>query len=207
MNELEKYVFGELGQDKTGHSYLHAKRVAHNATLIQKEEGGNEKIIIAASFLHDTIDPKLFADPKSQEKKAIEFLRKEGYSETEISSIVYIIDNLSWHTEKEKPGALLTLEGNIVRDADRLEALGAIGIVRCVEYGASKGRDFMSEEEMENLRNKRPIRKDAPTSLAHFYDKLLLLEAHFVTPTGKRLARKRSQLLTDFLEELKDELD
>jgi len=103
------------------------------------------------------------------------------------------------------PGPLDTIEGNIVRDADRLEAIGAIGITRAVEYGANKGRDFWNEEEMKNISSGKDINPKDDTTIAHFYDKLLKLQSHFVTKTGKELAKKRSQFLIDFLNELKEE--
>lgn len=205
MKSIEEFVASTLKDDHSGHGYLHAKRVASLANKISQKEGGSLRIILPSALLHDCLDSKLFADEKAQKDKIIACLQENKYSQPEIDKIIDIITHLSWHLSKEKEQPFPYIEGNIVRDADRLEALGAIGLVRTIEYGASRQRDFYNEEDMKRREGK--IVKDNPTTLSHFYDKLLLLESHFTTKTGQEMAKKRTDFLRSFLDEFYKEIN
>lgn len=203
---IQEFVKRELGSDNSGHSYLHATRVASLAKMINRKEGGDARIIEAASFLHDCMDSKLFSDIPSQKEKIISVLKTNGYSASSIKTIMDIIEHLSWHIAKREEKPFPYKEGNIVRDADRLEALGAIGILRATEYGASRKRAFYEEEDLK--RAKQGLEPISNTTLAHFYEKLLLLEPYFITTEGKRLAKERTDFIRLFLKEFyKETLD
>jgi len=204
MNELENYVKQTLDADHSGHGYAHALRVRSLAETIQKKEGGNLRIISGAALVHDTIDSKLFADPKAETLKLEKELRELSYSGTEITSIITIITHMSWHLHDEGEK---TLEAKVVEDADRLEALGAIGLVRTIEYGASKKRSFYEEKNVKKENGQTTFAQSTDTTLSHFYDKLLRLEGAFQTLTGERMAKKRADFLRDFLKEFYRELD
>jgi uncharacterized protein len=200
---LEDYVKETLKDDRSGHGYAHAKRVALWALRLQKEEGGNPRIIAASALVHDTIDSKLFPDTEKQIAQLDKALAEAGYSEKESAAILAIITQMSWHLHDTSPKSL---EAKIVIDADRLEALGAIGLVRTIEYGASRGRAFYEESNLARDQGKVTFKTSSETTLSHFYDKLLSLEGTFYTPTAEKEARKRSDFLKEFLSEFYREL-
>ena len=172
---------------------------------IMEKEGGDSKIILTAAWLHDCIDKKLFSDLDVQMRKVKDFLETQGFSESEIEEVSYIIQNISYNGGENRP--LKSLNAMIARDADRLDALGAIGIIRTVEYGTSKGRLFYDEENLKRVAGKCGWGHSTDTSLSHFYDKLLKLEELMHTRTGKELARKRSSFLKEFLNEFYEEME
>lgn len=201
---IPKFVFGELVRDLSGHNHQHAERVVHNAMKIMEKEGGDAKIVLTAAWLHDCIDKKLYSDVEAQIRKVEQFLDEQGFSPNEIEEVSYIIQNISFNGGENRP--LKSLNAMIVRDADRLDALGAIGIIRTIEYGTSKGRAFYEEENLKWVDGKCGWNHSTETTLSHFYDKLLKLEELMHTQTGKELAKKRSAFLSDFLNEFYEEM-
>ena len=135
MDKIIKFVREELQNDKSGHDFYHAFRVVNNALKILKHEKANEKIVLSACYLHDCVDRKLFDDIDGQIHKIKELL-KDDYSENEIESIIDIITSISYNNGDFKK--LNSIEAFIVRDADRLDAIGSLGIIRTIEYGNSK---------------------------------------------------------------------
>jgi uncharacterized protein len=204
MDELESYVKETLSADHSGHGYAHALRVRSLAEAIQEKEGGNRRIISASALVHDTIDSKLFANPEAEITKLQAELKKLAYTDEEISAIITIITHMSWHLHDQSEKSL---EAKIVEDADRLEALGAIGLVRTIEYGASKNRSFYEESNLKKEKGQTVFAQSTETTLSHFYDKLLKLEGTFQTPTGENMAKKRADFLRGFLKEFYRELD
>jgi|LAHS01.1.fsa_nt_gb uncharacterized protein len=200
---LDEYVQTALKDDHSGHGYDHAKRVRSLARRLQKEEGGDLKIIETAALVHDTIDSKLFADIQKQIALLKDELASLGFSEKDIQTILDIITHVSWHLHDESPKSV---EAKIVIDSDRLEALGAIGLVRTIEYGAAHQRAFYREENLLRKDGKVTFLKSTETTLSHFYDKLLTLEGTFYTPTAEKLAHERTEFLKTFLAEFYQEL-
>ena len=200
---LDAYVQTTLKDDHSGHGYDHAKRVRSLARRLQKEEGGDLTIIETAALVHDTIDSKLFEDASKQ----IALLKGElvslHYSQKEIEAILDIITHMSWHLHDQSEKSF---EAKIVIDCDRLEALGAIGLVRTIEYGASKGRAFYEENNLVYQNGKASFKESTETTLSHFYDKLLKLEGTFYTATAEKEAKRRSDFLRAFLDEFYHEL-
>lgn len=205
ISELSRFVEQELGADHSGHGVRHAQRVVNNARKILEKEKGNEKIVVTAAYLHDCIDHKLFSDKDLQLKKIATLLQNLDYSKEEVVEISDIIQTISFSCEKSR--TLSTLNAQIVCDADRLDAIGAIGIIRTIEYGASRGRNFYGGEDLEKVQRGAFSQIDKASTLAHFYDKLLLLKGLMYTQTAKDLAEKRTHFMKDFLTEFYEELD
>ena len=179
--------------DSSGHDYYHTLRVHALARNIAYVEGADMLTVELAALLHDVDDHKL--SPKTAETKenAVKFLRSHGIEEERISKIVRVIDQISFSRNTLPPD---TLEGQCVQDADRLDAIGAIGIARTFAFGGSHGRAIHDPEG-----------KDPGSSIAHFHDKLLLLKDKMNTVTGRFLAVNRHKVLLDFLEEFQKEWD
>lgn len=202
---IQAFVEEELSQDHSGHNHQHAERVVRNAQKIIQREGGDEKIILTAAWLHDCIDKKLFADVEGQIDKVERFLEGQRFRREEVTEVMYIIQNISYNKGENRP--LTSLNAMIVRDADRLDAIGAIGIIRTIEYGAANGRLFYDHENMKREGGKVGWNHSTDTSLSHFYDKLLKLESLMHTPTAKEMARERTEFLHRFLEEFYREME
>lgn len=166
-----------------GHDAAHTLRVVKNAMRIAEEEPGcDRKIVMLAAFLHDADDHKLFRTENY--RNARKFLSENGISEAETDAVLRAVDAVSFSKNGGK--APETLEGKIVQDADRLDAIGAVGIARTFAYGGEHGRP-------------------PEASVGHFYDKLLKLKDLMNTESGKRLAERRHAFLEAFLQELEDE--
>lgn len=203
--DIQSFVKKELAGDYSGHSYLHGERVASLVKKIVDKEGGNLRICLAAAYLHDCVDEKLFSDIETQMGRVIDCLKENGYSEKEINETVSIISTISFHKEKDHP--LSSHNAMIVSDADKFEAIGAIGIIRTVEYGASKKRPFYDDKNLNlNEDGTFSFKECSESTLSHFYQKLLLLGSHFYTKTGQELAKKRLSFLKEFLDEFYYEL-
>ena len=168
-----------------GHDLAHSLRVYHNAMMIAEMEGqGEEEIIALSALLHDCDDHKLFHTGNNANARS--FLQDEGLSEGRIEEICKNITSVSFSKNRGKVPE--TIEGKIVQDADRLEAIGAIGIARCFQFGGSHGRS------LEN-------------SIEHFYDKLLLISKELNTPSARKMAEKRDKLMDDFLKAWGEEMN
>lgn len=187
------FVKSELGNDNTGHGLQHALRVERCAAQIQQAEGGDTRIITAAALLHDCADHKLFADTEKQCGKIASLLASLGYTGEETAGVLYIIRNISFNKGENRP--LDTHEAMVVRDADRLDAIGAVGIVRTIEYGAAHGRQFFNASNPD----------DTDTTLAHFYEKLFKLKDLMHTATARRMAEDRDRFMRMFVEQFYSE--
>lgn len=173
--------------DASGHDYHHTMRVHALARTIALEEGADLAVTELAALLHDVDDHKLSPDTAADKGRATQFLRSHGADEEEITKIIRIIDQISFSRNTLPPD---TPEGKCVQDADRLDAMGAIGIARTFAFGGSHGRAIHD-----------PTGADSGSSIAHFYDKLLLLQDRMNTPTGRKMAQHRHEFLQNFLEE------
>ena len=166
-----------------GHDAGHTLRVYRNALLIAENERDCDSLIVAlAALLHDADDRKLFFTQDNANARA--FLARNKVPQETIGRICRVINSVSFSRNKGR--APLTLEGKIVQDADRLDAMGAVGIARTFAYGGEHGRAMQE-------------------SLQHFYDKLLRLKALMNTETGKQMAEKRHAFLEQFLDEFRQE--
>lgn len=161
--------------DFSGHDFSHTLRVFKTAKKIALEENADTLEVLLTAALHDVDDHKLFTTSKTKEH-AREFLNKNSVPRDVIEKIINDIDNISYSKGNSK---LLSLEGRIVCDADRLDAIGAVGIARCFAYGGSRNRSL-------------------DTSLEHFTEKLFNIKDLMLTNTGKSLALKRHEFLKEF---------
>lgn len=188
--------------ESTGHDYWHALRVYKSACHLAKIENAEMKIVAGASLLHDVVDSKLEEDKRAEGYKKIDkWLRALNYSDIEKEKVLYIIDHMSYKGGTNNH-IKLSLEGQIVQDADRLDALGAIGIARTFAFGGAKGRDIYNPDEPPKEFDEYEVfKKYKGTSVNHFYEKLLKLKALMNTPAGKKLAESRHAYMESFLEE------
>ena len=198
-----KYIFQN---DFSGHDYYHSLRVYRMAVAIATEEKADADIVALAALLHDVDDRKLSPQTAKDKVNAVNFMQSQNAPETVVSQVLTILDEVSFKgTDSVTPS---TLEGKCVQDADRLDALGAIGIARTFAYGGSHQRPLYDPEVPPKLNmNQEAYQKSNSSSLNHFYEKLFLLENMMNTPTGRRIARKRTQYMNDFVEEFLSEWD
>lgn len=188
---LEKRVKEILKNEPTGHDYYHAKRVLKNASLLLKEHGGNQDIVEVACLVHDLIDRKLDDKYKLSLNQLEDLLMNVSLSNEEIKVVIDIISRMSYSSNQRFD----YIEGQIVQDADRLDALGAIGIARTFAFGGNKQRLIYDDKENQL------------TSVGHFYDKLLKLHELMNTSKAKAIALERTKFMKQFLEILKKEVD
>lgn len=206
IEECKEYVKNILENESSGHDYWHTIRVFNLATTIQKIDGGNLKIIQLSALLHDVDDYKIFRENAKTLQNANKFLNENNVSEEEIKHINNIINSISFKGIDTKIPE--TIEGKIVQDADRLDAIGAIGIARTFAYGGNKGRTIHIPncKYKENM-TKEEYEKNESTTINHFYEKLLLLEDMMNTSYAKELAHKRTEYMKEFLNEFYNEWD
>ncbi|MFU2203900.1 HD domain-containing protein [Streptococcus hyovaginalis] len=207
ITKAEKYVKQELGKDASGHDWWHSDRVRKLAVRIAKEERADLFICELAALLHDVADAKLNLSEEVGLQKVDDWLMKQEVLPDVQKQVMGIIKNISFKAGRNR-NKVLTLEGKVVQDADRLDAIGAIGIARTMAYAGSRGhlihvpgtsiRTEMSVEEYRNYES---------TAIAHFYEKLLLLKNLMNTATGKRMAARRHAYMEDFLTEFYSEWD
>lgn len=209
QNKLElirQYAKEKLGGDRSGHDFYHVERVAKIASKLAEQEEVNEQLIIAAaSYLHDVIDDKVVADVAAEAAELRVFLTELGLSDGEIKEIFYIIENLSYSKELETGKAQLSLAGQIVQDADRIDALGAIGILRTAYYGGHTESPLYDPNiSPKNFTTKQAYREKS-TVINHFYEKLFKLPETMNTEAGKEEAEKRKVFMEEFLKRFYEE--
>ena len=203
MNQLEnlkKIAKNKLANNDPAHDFEHVMRVYRNAEKICNTENGNKKLILSAVLLHDIIKIKNRKDSALKSAKLSKKILKENqFLDNEISIISDAIKEHSFSKNKIPT----TIEGKIIQDADRLDAIGAIGLARVFSFSGSNNRPFYDPNDpfSENR-----VVNDDKWALDHFYEKLLTLEKKMNTKTGKSLAKKRTKILRDFLKELKNEI-
>ncbi len=188
--------------EATGHDWFHIKRVVNLAKKIGKIEGGDSFRIELTALLHDVADHKLNnGDEKLGLLRVSKFLTSIHIEDALKENIIYDIEHLSY--KGARVGQIeLSLEGRIVQDADRIDALGAIGIARTFAYGGNKNRMIYDPDSKPEMHSdfKKYKNSTAPT-INHFYEKLLLLKDRLNTPTAIEIAGQRHQFMEDFLEQ------
>ena len=199
-NAIE-YVKEIFSGDSSGHDYFHTIRVYRLATEIAKQENADVTIVQLAALLHDVDDVKISPETHDGKKNAVRFMRTNGVEEEVIRAVCKMIDEVAFvGTDSVAPS---TIEGKCVQDADRVDAIGAIGIARAFAYGGSKGRKIYDPDVAPKMgMSKEEYRKNqhAP-SINHFYEKLLLLKDMMNTDAAKKIAAHRHAVMEDFLQE------
>ena len=194
------FVKEKLENAEGGHDWFHIERVYKNSLLIAQEEACDLTVVKLGALLHDIADSKFHdGDETVGPRTARIFLESENVSEETIAHVINIIENISFkggNVEKK----FHSKELEIVQDADRLDALGAIGIARCFNYGGFKNRVLYNPDVEPNLKmNKDEYKNSESPTLNHFYEKLLRLKDKMNTPTGKKIAEARHQYMENFL--------
>jgi len=208
INKVINYLGSNFKNEDTGHDYWHFIRVWKMAKKIAEAEGGDLFIIELGALLHDIADWK-FNNGTNEVgiEKAKILLKDFGVSEEIIENVCHIIDNVSFKGAKVK-NYIATIEGKIVQDADRLDAIGAIGIARAFAYGGGMGREIYNPDIKPRMHASFEEYKNSKgTSINHFYEKLLLLKNMLNTKTAKKIAEKRHKFMKDYLVQFFKEWD
>ncbi len=203
----EAHVREAMRGDATGHDWWHASRVRRVALRIAAEEGADPLVVELAALLHDLEDEKFSGDPEAGPSAARAWLSRLGAPGDLVERVADIVAGVSFRGAGV-PDPPLGLEGRCVRDADRLDAMGAIGIARAFAYGGASGRPLHDPDDVPiaaATRAEYRARRGSTTS--HFAEKLLLLRDRMGTPTGRRLAERRHAVMVAFLEEFAREWD
>lgn len=209
LSKVIAYAESILGNDYTGHGFDHVKRVAGlSQAIIDADELAVDCFVVqAAAYLHDTVDDKVVADVTAASNEVRACLTTAGASEAQTKEIFSIIENLSFSKELLQGAQVVSVEGRVVRDADRLDALGAIGILRTSYFGGSHQHPIhVSDLAPKTFQNHEDYRKGT-TVINHFYEKLFLLPEKMTTAYGKKEAQRRVAFMKDFLEEFYAEWD
>lgn len=206
---IDQYVKNKLSEDRTGHDYMHIKRVLKNADMIMDEldiDDNQKQLVYATILVHDLSDYKLIDDIETAENKTIDLLQTADVKKEDIDTIMYIVRNMSYSSNIEGKKNLNQL-GQIVQDADRLDAIGAIGIARTFYYGGSKKSPMYTEFEPN---------KDAPKSideykksssvLEHYYEKLIHISNLMNTDPAKKIAKERHEIMENFFDEFLNDI-
>lgn len=202
MEQTIDFVKKELEGAEAGHDWFHIERVYKNALHLLKTEQADEQVVLLGALLHDIADSKFHeGDETIGPKKAYDFMTTIEIPEDVKKHVVQIIENISFKGGNfEKNFRSKELE--IVQDADRLDAIGAIGIARTFNYGGFKNHPLYDPAIKPNLQmSKDEYKKHQGTTINHFYEKLLLLKDLMNTETGKKMALKRHQYMEGFLEQ------
>lgn len=207
LEAVKNYTIKKLSDDRTGHGMDHINRVVKNASRIAKGEGIDPFLPMVAAYLHDTVDEKIVDNVQSAQAAVRKFLQQSSFNDEEINIVMGTIKNISFAHTLENNHLELSKTAQIVRDADWLDAIGAIGITRAIYYGGAhseviydpkvKPRKHMDKEEYRNLSDE--------TIINHFYEKLLGLKDKLFTSTAKKIADHRQQVMFDFLDEFHQE--
>ncbi|MBI6120993.1 HD domain-containing protein [Salegentibacter maritimus] len=202
LKNTEDFVKESLKNAEGGHDWFHIQRVWRNAKLIAKTETADLFIVELGALLHDIADSKFHnGDETIGPKVASEFLKKQQVSAEIITQVVKIIENVSFKGGNVQQD-FNSIELKIVQDADRLDALGAIGIARTFNYGGFKERALYNPEIKPRLNmSKEEYKASSAPTINHFYEKLLLLKDRMNTKTGKDIAQKRHEFMEMYLEQ------
>ncbi|MEG0916157.1 MAG: HD domain-containing protein [Myroides sp.] len=209
MNYIEQiiiFVKKELEGAEAGHDWFHIQRVYNNALNLLKSEQANEQVVVLGALLHDIADSKFHnGDETIGPKKAMDFMTSININDHVKDHVVKIIENISFKGGNFNK-TFHSKELEIVQDADRLDAIGAIGIARTFNYGGYKNNGLYDPEIQPKLKmTKEEYKNHKGTTINHFYEKLLLLKDLMNTETGKKLAENRHQYMEGFLEQFYNE--
>ena len=208
IKKTEAFVRAKLEGESTGHDWWHLHRVRALSLRLAREEGGCDlEVVELAALLHDVDDWKFSGDEKAAGRAAREWLASIGTDAATADHVGEIADSVSFKGSGVAT-PMRTKEGMIVQDADRLDALGAVGIARAFAYGGSKGRQIHNPEiEPQVHASFEAYKKSVGTTVNHFYEKLLLLKDRMNTASARRLAAERHAFMEQYLDRLLKEWD
>ena len=205
IERAQEYVRDRFENEYSGHDYFHTLRVFKMATRIAECEGANVEIVQLAALLHDVDDRKISPETYDSQANARDFLVSSGVDKNTVELICGIIREISFGANNSVPS---TPEGQCVQDADRLDAIGAIGIARAFAYGGYHNRHMYHPNVKPNLNmTKEEYVKSESTTINHFYEKLFKLTALMNTKTAIQIAVERENYMKEFVDEFLDEWD
>ncbi len=208
LKKTKNFVKQRFKGAEGGHDWYHTKRVLANSIHIARKENANLFVVQLAALLHDIADSKFHeGDETLGPKIASEFLKEHNVDELSREHIIKIIENVSFKNSLSNTGKPFnSIELQIVQDADRLDAIGAIGIARAFNYGGFKNRELYNPKITPNMKmSKEEYKKSSAPTINHFYEKLLLLKEKMNTFTGKKLAEKRHDFMLSYLDQFYQE--
>lgn len=207
IEATKTFVKETLKDAEGGHDWFHIQRVYNNSLLIAKGETVDQLVVALGALLHDIADSKFHnGDSTIGPKIAGAFLVKNNVDSVTINHVIKIIENISYSSNIGKTDVFKSNELDVVQDADRLDALGAIGIARTFNYGGFKNRTLYDPDIEPNLNlSKAEYKASKAPTINHFYEKLLLLKDTMNTKTGQRIAKKRHEYMVGFLDQFYDE--
>lgn len=202
INNTITFVKEILKGAEGGHDFFHVERVYKNSLLIAKNEKVDEFVVALGALLHDIADSKFYdGDESVGPKKARSFLEDNKVSNDIIIHVENIITNISFKGGNFRQ-RFKSAELDVIQDADRLDAIGAIGIARCFNYGGFKNREIYNPNILPNLSmSKEEYKKSKAPTINHFYEKLLLLKDKMNTKTGRKIAQERHDFMEVFLKQ------
>lgn len=204
--KIESLVKEQLSDDASGHDWFHIERVLNTARYLQSKEGGNLELIEISALLHDISDHKLNGGKLNDGGRvSYDILLKEGCNESFAAKIAEIVDSISYKGAEVKDNTA-SLEAMIVQDADRLDAIGAIGIARVFAYGGAKKQAMHDPKLDPKLHSSFEEYVNAKTtSINHFHEKLLLLRDRLHTSTAKKIGKDRHEFMERYLDQFHKE--
>ncbi|MEI8337841.1 MAG: HD domain-containing protein [bacterium] len=199
IKNAEKFVKDKLNNESTGHDWWHIERVRNNAKLICKLEKADKFIVDLTILLHDIGDRKVIKKYEDDYSIAENFLVKQKLSSEIINQIMFIIKNMSFSKSLGSKKSKAPIEFYVVQDADRLDAIGAIGIARAFVYGGSKSRPMYDPtKKIQKIVTTKDYKKGSPSTLHHFEEKLFLLKKLMNTKTAKKIAQERHIFMKNY---------
>jgi uncharacterized protein len=200
LSEAEAFVRVALAHDNSGHDWDHIARVRRLAVTIGRDEGADLYICDLAALLHDVADEKIAGDEESGLTRVRDWLIAHGAESEVIARVMDIVATMSFAGGRRP--AMANLEGQVVQDADRLDALGAVGVARAFAFGATRGRPMYDPEiaPRANMSREEYRQRQSPT-INHFYEKLLLLKDRLNTSRARQLAEERHRFMVAFLDQ------
>lgn len=204
MEALEKWVKDYFEYDASGHDWAHTNRVRNRAVAIAKAEGADLDLVEKAALLHDLADAKFHKSEEAGWDYLKTGMTDLGFDQEDIDAITEVIRTVSFKGGQNEPPK--TLEGKIVQDADRIDAIGAIGIARCFMFAGNKG-DVMHDPGLppRTSLTEQSYREERNTAINHFYEKLLTLKDTMHTDASKRIAEERHAFMERYLDQFFDE--
>ncbi|NUQ61494.1 MAG: HD domain-containing protein [Pirellulales bacterium] len=208
IDRTAEFVKTSLWGEGSGHDWWHTCRVWRTAQTIGRAEGADRFVVELAALLHDIADWKAHdGDSSVGPEAARQWLASLGVDANVVEHVCRIIADISFKGAGVKP-PVLSLEGKVVQDADRLDAIGAVGIARAFAYGGAKGRLIHDPESRPEVHpTAEAYLKSGGTTINHFYEKLLLLKDRMNTATGRAIAEKRHKFMEDYLRRFYEEWD
>ncbi|WP_429971568.1 HD domain-containing protein [Fructilactobacillus sp. Tb1] len=206
LNQVRAYSQKMMAGDNSGHGFDHIERVTNMVLKLLTDEPANGEIALTAAYLHDVFDDKLTDDVAGRKADVRQKLAEFGYSEDEIEKVFAIIEHMSFADNLEGKQEL-SKEGKIVQDADRLDAIGAIGIARTFAYGAVHGNKMYDPKIHPRRKMTRDNYRDESTTINHFYEKLFKVADEMNTRTAQNIAYQRKVYMQRFVDEFKSEWD